>query len=158
MRYFSIGELCSSSTASARKIDNTPDADVRARLTELVDEVLDPIRQEWGSGISVTSGYRSRELNRAVGGSPTSAHCLGYAADTVPANMDMAGYQRTVLAWAARHRFDQIILEYPDRRGVSKWIHIAVRNAAGQQRGQILTTGNGRAYSAVKPGSVYYKV
>lgn len=158
MKYFSIGELCLSDTAAAQKIDNSPSAEVRARLTELIDNVLDPIRQEWGSGICVTSGYRSVALNRKVGGSPTSAHCLGYAADTAPSNNDMAGYQRTVLSWAKKNKFDQIILEYPDRHSVSRWIHIAVRNAAGLQRGQILTTSNGRAYRTVRPGSAYYKV
>ncbi len=149
MRYFSIDELCASDTAKARKIKNAPDVSVIARLEELINDVLDPIREQWGSGICITSGYRCPALNRAVCGSPTSAHLLGYAADTVPSNHDMCGYKKVVLEWARKNLFDQIILEYPDRHGNPRWIHIAVRNAHGKQRRQVLMTSDGKMYKPV---------
>lgn len=149
MRYFSIDELCASDTARARKINNNPDNRVRARLEELIDCVLDPIREQWGSGIRITSGYRCSALNRAVGGSATSAHISGYAADTVPSNQDMQGYKKTVLEWAKKNLFDQIILEYPDRQGNPRWIHVAIRNAYGLQRRQVLVTHDGKTYKPV---------
>lgn len=72
MQYFSIPELCASSTAKARGIDNTPPAHVKANLTRLVDNVLDPVRRIWGKAITVNSGYRSPALNEAVKGAKSS--------------------------------------------------------------------------------------
>ncbi len=81
MRYFSINELSHSSTAKSRGIDNTPDAYAITNMTELVNKLLDPIREKWGRPITVNSGYRSPELNAAVGGVSTSQHLRGQAAD-----------------------------------------------------------------------------
>ena len=149
MKHFSIDELSASDSARLHKIDNTPDARIRARLAELANGILDPIREKWGSGICITSGYRCATLNRIVGGSPTSAHLLGYAADTVPSNHDMCGYKKVVLEWAKNNIFDQIILEYPDKQGNPRWIHLAIRNAYGKQRRQVLMTNDGKTYKPV---------
>ena len=81
MKYFTIRELTRSATATAEKIDNTPSQAVVDKLTALVENVLDPLREAWGAPIIVTSGYRSPALNRAVKGAPTSQHVLGEAAD-----------------------------------------------------------------------------
>ena len=56
MKYFTINELCKSATANRLKIDNTPDKQVIANLTALVDNVLDPLRTAWKQPIIVTSG------------------------------------------------------------------------------------------------------
>ena len=64
-------------------IDNTPTPDATANLGELVDAVLDPLREKYGRPIHVSSGYRCPRLNRAVGGSATSQHVKGEAADKV---------------------------------------------------------------------------
>ena len=81
MKYFTIRELTRSATATAEKIDNTPSQAVVDKLTALIENVLDPLREAWGAPIIVTSGYRSPALNRAVKGVPTSQHVLGEAAD-----------------------------------------------------------------------------
>ena len=81
MKYFTIKELSRSATAAAEKIDNTPSQAVVDKLTALIENVLDPLREAWGAPIIVTSGYRSPALNRAVKGAPTSQHVLGEAAD-----------------------------------------------------------------------------
>ena len=81
MKYFTIRELTRSATATAEKIDNTPSQAVVDKLTALIENVLDPLREAWGAPIIVTSGYRSPALNRAVKGAPTSQHVLGEAAD-----------------------------------------------------------------------------
>jgi len=148
MKYFSITELCESDTARKKGVSNNPTASVCDHLIDLIENALIPIRMEWGSGIRISSGYRSATLNALVGGSKTSAHLTGYAADTVPANGRMKDYQRCVLRWAATHAFDQIILEYPENR-VAKWIHIGIRSNSGQQRRQLLYTNNGRDYKTV---------
>lgn len=82
-KYFKLEELLKSDTALAGQIENLPSwADVE-NLQELATLVLDPIRQAWGQPLFVTSGFRSPQLNVAVGGVPTSAHLDGCAVDVV---------------------------------------------------------------------------
>ena len=81
MKYFTIEELTRSTTATARGLDNTPTPEIKANLERLVDKVLDPLREKYGKPITVNSGYRCPELNKAVGGSKTSDHVKGFAAD-----------------------------------------------------------------------------
>lgn len=81
--YFKLEELLKSDTALVSQIENLPSwADVE-NLQELATLVLDPIRQAWGQPLIVTSGFRSPQLNAAVGGVPTSAHMEGCAVDIV---------------------------------------------------------------------------
>lgn len=80
-KYFTIKEMCKSNTAIARGIDNTPNEEVKANLEALIENVLDPLREAYGKPIYVNSGYRSPELNRAVGGVANSFHLQGYACD-----------------------------------------------------------------------------
>ena len=81
MKYFTLKELTRSTTATAKGIDNTPTPEVEKNLTLLVENVLDPLREIYGKPITVNSGYRCPELNKAVGGSKTSDHVKGFAAD-----------------------------------------------------------------------------
>jgi len=81
MKYFTIEELTRSATATTRGLDNTPTPEIKANLERLVDKVLDPLREKYGKPITVNSGYRCPELNKAVGGSKTSDHVKGFAAD-----------------------------------------------------------------------------
>ena len=78
---FTLSEMVRSTTASQRKIDNTPSAEVISNLIFLCREVLQPVRDMTGRPLRVNSGYRSEALNRAVGGSKTSDHRFGLAAD-----------------------------------------------------------------------------
>lgn len=81
MKYFTIDELCWSTTANKLKINNEPDTQTKNNLTILTENCLDPIRELWGSPIKVNSGFRCAKLNTAVGGSQTSHHLYGKAAD-----------------------------------------------------------------------------
>ena len=81
MKYFSISELTHSDTAVSLGIDNTATAAAVPLMVELIDRVLDPIREHWGLPIRVTSGYRCPELNEEVGGVEDSWHMQGCAAD-----------------------------------------------------------------------------
>ena len=77
MKYFTINELCHSDTAIELGIDNTPNDEIKSHLVQLVEELLDPLRNAWGSAIKVNSGYRCARLNRVFkGASPTSAHLI----------------------------------------------------------------------------------
>lgn len=135
-RYFELDEFVRSDTARKRGIINTPTFEAVEHLDELVSTILEPMRAAYGRPITVTSGYRCPALNLAVGGVPNSAHLYGYAADLRVSN-NFALFKKFAEEWLRKTgtKFDQLLLER-DKHGV-EWVHIGIRNALGQQRGQI---------------------
>lgn len=119
MKYFTIKELCKSSTATQKGIDNTPNSEIVSNLEQLVDKVLDPLREEFGKPIKVNSGYRSPALNKVVKGAANSQHIFGYAAD-ITAGSKFENEKLFILAQKLDLPFDQLI----DERNYS-WIHIS---------------------------------
>lgn len=83
MKYFTITELCASKTAKQKGIYNEPNAAIADNLVRLTINVLDPLRIAYGKPITVNSGYRSKALNKIVGGVANSQHLEGKAADIV---------------------------------------------------------------------------
>ena len=80
--YFELSEFLKSDTAKKRGIDNTPTFEIVDHLSELVREVLDPLRAAYGQPIRISSGYRCPALNSILpNASKTSVHQIGYAAD-----------------------------------------------------------------------------
>ena len=119
---FTVDELCKSEVAIRRSIDNIPTETVISNLQALVLNVLQPIRNSLGP-ITINSGYRSPAVNVAVGGSPTSDHCLGMAAD-----IEISGYDNKTLAKFIEQnfKFTQVILEfYEDGQPASGWVHVS---------------------------------
>lgn len=120
---FSLSELTKSQSATRLGIDNTPTMTVIDNLQLLVDNVLQPLRDALDKPITVSSGYRSPDLNKAIGGSPTSDHTRGQAADIEVAGMsnkDLAEHIRDTL------KFTQLILEFPSRNDPSAgWVHVS---------------------------------
>jgi zinc D-Ala-D-Ala carboxypeptidase len=120
---FSLHELTKSETALRLDLDNTPDEQATENLRLLCEKVLQPVRDHYGKGVKVNSAYRSPESNAAVGGSKTSDHCKGMAADIeIPgvANADLAQWIMDNLDYT------QLILEFytlgiPD----SGWVHVS---------------------------------
>lgn len=143
MKYFSINELCNSETAKKKGIPNIPTDEVKKHLTELVDNLLDPLREAWGTPIKITSGYRCTALNKAIGGSTTSAHNSGYAVDMVPANGKITEFKSFVMTWLKKNnlKFDQYINEFS---GASQWVHLSIKNNSGAQRKQYMLYKNGK--------------
>lgn len=129
MKYFSIEELTRSATAQAHGIDNTPTPGIRANLDALVRNVLDPLREAWGAPITVTSGYRSPQLNKAVGGATGSQHMLGEAAD-ISVGSKADNRRLFDLVQKLELPFDQLI----DEKGF-QWIHISY---GSRRRRQVL--------------------
>jgi len=132
---FSLAEFTKSQTAERKGIDNTPKGQHLESAKALFENVVQKVRDHFGLTV-INSGYRSPELNTAVGGSSTSQHCKGEAADIeVPgtANGDLA-------QWIVDNLdFDQVILEFykpgiPD----SGWVHVSYK-ADGTNRKSVLT-------------------
>lgn len=129
-KYFKLEELMTSSTARQKSIENLPGWEVVEHLLELAF-FLDDLREAWGSGIKITSGYRNEALNKAVGGVKNSAHQIGYAADIQPANGKIKEFAAFVEKWARNKNYDQIIVE---RSKKATWIHIGLFNNDHKQR------------------------
>lgn len=83
---FSYEELINSATAKIKKIDNTPNEEQKQNLIKLAKEILQPIRDKFNKPITITSGFRSEKLNKAVRGSKTSQHLKGEAVDIISSN------------------------------------------------------------------------
>jgi len=146
MKHFTFQEFERSDTAARLKIDNRMPELVEAHVVELVDILLDPLREAWGGPLIVTSGYRCPELNKAVGGSETSAHTAGWAADLVPESDDPRGVQGLVdfaMEWltATGLPFDQLIYE---RSGGRRWLHVGIRKLDGKQRREMKLYKDGK--------------
>lgn len=133
-KYFTVAEMLKSETADKNKIQNIPSAEIEQNIEELLG-VLDGLREFYGKPIRITSGYRCAELNRLVGGSPTSAHVIGYAADLQPIGDTFENFKASVLKWLKKSgvKFDQCIIE---RNKNTQWVHFGLYNRKGQQRGQ----------------------
>lgn len=154
MKYFTMEELTASVTARRLGLDNTPNPEHRANLEMFVAQLLDPLRSAWAAkcandqlgsnAINITSGYRGFRLNAAVGGSKTSAHCVGYAADLVPANGRLAEFKAFCRDWLKGQSFDQMISEDENSKGVPRWIHIGYKDQQGGQRRQLLSMVDGK--------------
>ena len=120
---FSLHELTKSETALRMGLDNTPGPVETEHLKILCEKVLQPVRDHYGKGVKVNSGYRSPESNAAVGGSRTSDHCKGQAAD-----IEIPGVPNAELAQWIMDNLDytQLILEFytpgiPD----SGWVNVS---------------------------------
>ena len=132
---FSLAEMTKSETALPHDIGNAPDADQIENLTILCERVLQPVRERFGLPVRVNSGFRSVEVNIKAGGSETSDHCKGMAADIeIPgvANAELAQWIVDTLD------FRQVILEfYTPGIPTSGWVHVSY-NQAGNKK-QVLT-------------------
>src|SRR5262249_44570312 len=129
-----------------RGIDNTPSDETVKNLIVLCEQILEPARVVIGP-LHISSGYRCPELNEAIGGSKTSAHCLGYAADVTPLSSSKLSFAR----WVKDNcRFDQIILEYGTKEQPA-WVHVS---CDPRSRGQVLRILKGTGYLPVDLNSL----
>ncbi len=146
---FALSEMVKSATAERLNVDNSPSDIHLVNLTHLAIHILQPVRDQFGV-ITINSGYRSPALNAKVGGSKTSQHCNGQAADfesfSTP-NPDLA-------KWIANNLdFDQLILEFYD--GInpnSGWIHCSY-NLMGNRK-KIMTALKTKSGVQYKTGFV----
>jgi hypothetical protein len=129
--HFTLFEFLRSERAVELDIDMTPPARVVANLFRVCRDVLEPVRARFGAPVMVTSGYRPPALNEAIGGSASSAHMHGLAAD-----FRVRGVAPIeVCRWIASSGllFDQVILEFDN------WTHVGLRADVRAQRREALT-------------------
>lgn len=115
---FTLEEMTRSLTAEMHHIDNTPNAAQTANLKTLCDKVLEQAREDFGPML-ITSGYRTPELNKLVGGVSTSYHLKGMAAD-IHCNYQQECYRLAALLLRSDY-CDMVIVE---RRKRKYWVHV----------------------------------
>jgi hypothetical protein len=145
---FTLSEMTKSETALRNNLDNTPGETEIANLTVLAEKVLQPVRDHYGKGVKVNSGFRHPNVNAAVGGSKTSDHCQGQAAD-----IEIPGVPNHELAeWIKNNlEYTQLILEFYTR-GVpdSGWVHVSY--VASNLKKQDLTATKENGKTVYLPG------
>lgn len=119
---FTLEELLRSATASRLGIPNTPSLSVTHNLILLCNHILQPLRNAYGKPIIVNSGYRSPELNKAIGGAKNSQHMRGQAADIKGSGGTIPQENRHLFELIQKLNlpFDQLI----DEKNYS-WIHVS---------------------------------
>lgn len=147
---FSLHELTKSETAVRNNMENTPGATETANLKLLAEKVLQPVRDHFAKGVHINSGFRHPDVNAKVGGSRTSDHTKGMAADLeIPgvANADLAEWIKDNM------QFTQLILEFytpgiPD----SGWVHVSYD--PGNLKKQVMTATRKDGKTVFLPGLV----
>jgi zinc D-Ala-D-Ala carboxypeptidase len=129
--HLELSEVTRSESAKRNGISNMPTPEHIENFKILATNVFEPIREHFGVPIRISSGYRSKELNKCVGGSTTSQHSSGEAIDidqdaTTITNKQVFDYIRDNLT------FDQLINEFN-----YAWVHVSYK-ANGKQRGEVL--------------------
>jgi zinc D-Ala-D-Ala carboxypeptidase len=146
---FTLNELTRSQTAIRRGIDNSPTMTVIDNLQALVDNVLQPLRDSQGP-VNITSGYRSEAINAAIGGSNTSHHTRGMAADLTVVGKT----NREICEWIRDNlKFTQLIWEFPTKENPQAgWVHVAYDPK--DLKCQVLTATKVNGKTVYSPGLV----
>ena len=120
-KHISYKEAVHSATAKRRGIENVPNEDQLDNMYKVAEFIFEPLRMYVGGAIKITSFFRSKELNAAIGGSKKSQHCKGQAIDIddvfgYKTNYEMFTYIRENLD------FDQLIYEFGSNDNPD-WVH-----------------------------------
>ena len=135
--HLSLAEVTRSDSAKRKGISNEPTAEHLENFKKLAENVFEKIRNHFGVPIHISSGYRSKALNDAVGGSKTSQHSTGEAID-----IDMDGSSNGVTNTMVFNyikdnlEFDQLIWEFGTKESPD-WVHVSYESS-GKQRKQVL--------------------
>jgi hypothetical protein len=133
--HLELAEVIRSESAKRRGIKNMPTEEHIKNLKLIAENIFEPIRANFRQPIRISSGYRSKELNDAIGGSITSQHCQGEALDidmdgSLVKNSEIFNFIKDKLI------FDQLIWEFGTKDNPD-WVHVSYESN-GKQRKQIL--------------------
>ena len=125
-KHISDKEGVYSITAKRLGLDNVPGQFLLGNMKELAEQVFEPLREWVGGPIRINSFYRSKVLNKAIGGSTTSQHCKGQAVDIDDTNCKKTNAE--MYAWIKENlNFDQMIWEFGDDKNPN-WVHVSYVN------------------------------
>lgn len=143
---FTFDELTSTSHNELLE-ENRESAKSFMKQLKYVAGTLEEIRAVLGVPLRVTSGFRSSQLNKLVGGSPTSGHTKGLCADIIPLGMDAVEAQKKIIANKDKcPSLKKCILE---KVKGSEWLHVEAKTEANQPT-QFFATTNGKTYTEIK--------
>ncbi len=135
-KHFTLEEFIHSDIAVRKGIDNAPTEEIINNLKALCINVLEPIREYFKKPIRISSGYRSLALNKAIGGSKTSQHCLGCAVDFTVQDISVDEVFKNIIKMSIN--FDQNIQEF------SAWSHISYLKSGNRRQNLIAKKVNGK--------------
>ena len=135
--HLDLSEVIRSETAKRKGISNMPIEAHIENFKKLAEHIFEPIRNHFNVPIHISSGYRSKELNTAIGGSLTSQHCSGEAVDIDMDGSSNGVTNKMVFEYVKDNlEFDQMIFEFGDANNPD-WVHVSYETS-GKQRKQIL--------------------
>ena len=129
-QHFTLGELCKTKTG----IENVPN-EAQVENLKRVCQWLEELRRRWDKPIIINSGYRSPQVNKAVGGAPNSNHMTGCAVDIHVSGMEQLIRYAAILLDISDERqedFDELLLERSPKG--TYWLHFAVRPSGNRRR------------------------
>ena len=122
--HLTLKEVTKSQTAARLGISNDPDAHQLAALKAIAENIFEPVRNHFGVPIGISSGLRSKALNKAIGGSSRSQHCHGQALD-IDADIYGGINNRDIFHYIRKHLdFDQLIWEFGTDQEPA-WVHVS---------------------------------
>lgn len=135
--HLTIKEVTKSATATRLGISNEPTIAHLEALKCVARDIFEPVRKHFNVPIAVTSGYRSKELNDAIKGSPRSQHCHGQALD-IDADVYGGVTNAEVFHYIKNHlNFDQLIWEFGTDEEPA-WVHVSHVGNGASNRGEVL--------------------
>lgn len=148
--HLDLSEVTRSDSAKRKGINNMPTPEHLENFKKLAENIFEPIRKHFGVPIMISSGYRSKALNTAIGGSLTSQHCSGEAIDIDMDGTSNGVTNRMIFDYAkANLNFDQLIWEFGTKENPD-WVHISFEST-GKQRKQILRAVKSGGKTAYQP-------
>jgi len=129
----SLREVTKSITAERLGVKNVPDKEDIANLIDIATHVFQPLRDHFDVPIAVSSGFRSKELNKAVGGSKTSEHMVGRALD-LDADIHGGVTNKEIFEFIKKNlEFNQLIWEFGDDEN-PEWVHVSYHKGNNKKR------------------------
>lgn len=122
-------EATKSETAIRKGIDNTPNEEQLKAMKLVAEKVFEPVRKWYGKPITISSFFRSEKLNKAIGGSSTSSHCMGEAIDMDTDNDNLKLFNYII----ENLDFDQVIYEFGDDNNPD-WVHVGFKSKGNRKQ------------------------
>jgi hypothetical protein len=151
-QHLDLSEVVRSDMAKRKGMSNMPTPEHLENFKKLAENIFEPIRKHFGVPIMISSGYRSKELNTAIGGSLSSQHCSGEAIDIDMDGSSSGVTNKMVFEFIkANLNFDQLIWEFGTKEAPD-WVHVSFETT-GKQRKQVLRAIKSGGKTAYQPYS-----